>query len=75
MLSQERAIDLEGTPLAVCISDCQIDCGQPSAELMKLCFQVSCAFAEMRWGTQTPPLTRTAASHQGAPKALCCSGR
>jgi hypothetical protein len=75
MLSQERANDLDGTPLAVCISDCQIDCGQPAPELMRLCFQVSCAFAEMRWGTQTPPLTRTAASHQSTSKTFRHSGR
>jgi hypothetical protein len=64
MLSQERGTDLDGAPLAVCVSDCQIDCGQPFPELMIICFQVSCAFAEMRWGTQTPRLTKSAASHQ-----------
>jgi hypothetical protein len=40
----------EGRPLAVCINDCQIDCGQPRMELERLCFQLSCAFAELRWG-------------------------
>ena len=40
----------DGSPLAVCINDCQLDYGQASSELIKVCFQVRCAFAEMRWG-------------------------
>lgn len=40
----------DGSPLAVCINDCQLDYGQPSSELMRICFSVHCAFAEMRWG-------------------------
>lgn len=40
----------DGGPLAVCINDCQLDYGQPDAELMRVCFSVRCAFAEMRWG-------------------------
>ena len=40
----------DGSPLAVCINDCQLDYGQPNSELMPICFQVQCAFAEMRWG-------------------------
>lgn len=39
-----------GAPLAVCVNDCVLDYGQPAAELMRVCFQVRCAFAEMRWG-------------------------
>ena len=39
-----------GGPLAVCINDCQLDYGQASSELVHICFQVRCAFAEMRWG-------------------------
>jgi hypothetical protein len=41
----------DGGPLAVCINDCQLDYGQPSSELIRVCFQVRCAFAEMRWGS------------------------
>jgi len=44
-----------GAPLAVCVNDCMLDYGQPAAELMRVCFQVRCAFAEMRWGR--PELT------------------
>jgi hypothetical protein len=40
----------DGGPLAVCINDCQLDYGQQRSELIKICFQVRCAFAEMRWG-------------------------
>jgi hypothetical protein len=40
----------DGSPLAVCINDCQLDYGQPSSELVRICFSVHCAFAEMRWG-------------------------
>ena len=41
----------DGDPLAVCINDCQLDYGQPGFELVRVCFQVRCAFAEMRWGS------------------------
>lgn len=41
----------DGGPLAVCINDCQLDYGQASSELVRICFQVRCAFAEMRWGS------------------------
>jgi hypothetical protein len=41
----------DGGPLAVCINDCQLDYGQQRAELVRVCFQVRCAFAEMRWGS------------------------
>jgi hypothetical protein len=40
----------DGGPLAVCINDCQLDYGQANSELVRICFQVRCAFAEMRWG-------------------------
>jgi hypothetical protein len=40
----------DGGPLAVCVNDCQLDYGQASSELIRICFQVQCAFAEMRWG-------------------------
>jgi hypothetical protein len=42
-----------GAPLAVCINDCEIDRGHSYSELSKVCFQVGCAFAEMRWGKNT----------------------
>jgi hypothetical protein len=45
--------DLDGAPLAVCINDCEIDRGHSYSELAKICFQVGCAFAEMRWGRMT----------------------
>jgi hypothetical protein len=41
----------DGEPLAVCINDCQLDYGQRRCELARVCFQVRCAFAEMRWGS------------------------
>jgi hypothetical protein len=43
----------DGRPLAVCINDCEIDNGQTRSELEPICFQVGCAFAEMRWGNRT----------------------
>jgi len=42
--------ETDGSPLAVCINDCEIDYGQPGFELAKVCFRLGCAFAEMRWG-------------------------
>jgi len=42
--------ECDGNPLAVCVNDCQLDYGQPSSELVRICFSVQCAFAEMRWG-------------------------
>jgi hypothetical protein len=42
-----------GAPLAVCVNDCQLDYGQPASELAPVCFQVGCAFAEMRWGSSS----------------------
>ena len=41
----------DGGPLAVCVNDCQLDYGQASSDLVRICFQVRCAFAEMRWGS------------------------
>jgi hypothetical protein len=46
------------TPLAVCVNDCRLDCGQSALELAPVCFQVGCAFAEMRWGRRTPAVAR-----------------
>jgi hypothetical protein len=43
--------ELDGAPLAVCLNDCELDCGQHPTELVSLCYKVRCAFAEMRWGT------------------------
>ena len=43
----------DGGPLAVCVNDCQLDYGQASSDLVRICFQVRCAFAEMRWGSST----------------------
>ena len=48
--TKHRRDACDGGPLAVCINDCQLDYGQASSELMRICFQVRCAFAEMRWG-------------------------
>ena len=52
MLESER----NSRPLGVCINDCEVDYGQPSAELSRTCFQLGCAFALMRWGDGQPPL-------------------
>ena len=43
----------DGTPLAVCVNDCEIDRGHSYSDLARICFQVGCAFAEMRWGRTT----------------------
>jgi len=50
MAMKERETEQKGTPLAVCVNDCQLDYGQPRAQLAPVCFRVHCAFAEMRWG-------------------------
>ena len=42
--------EANGRPLGVCINDCEIDYGQPYADLIHVCFSLGCAFAEMRWG-------------------------
>jgi len=51
----------DGGPLAVCVNDCQLDYGQPSSELIRICFQVRCAFAEMRWGPEAAAAFQRAA--------------
>jgi hypothetical protein len=48
-----RLSEPEGVPLGVCVSDCEIDYGQPYSDLYKVCFSLGCAFAEMRWGKET----------------------
>ncbi len=57
----------DGGPLAVCVNDCQLDYGQPGAELARICFQVCCAFAEMRWGPAAAASFTPAAAHTDAP--------
>jgi hypothetical protein len=49
-MTNQRTVEATGEPLAVCINDCRIDYGQGASELAPVCFQVGCAFAEMRWG-------------------------
>jgi len=46
-----HTLELYGSPLAVCVNDCEIDYGQEAPELAPVCFRVHCAFAEMRWGS------------------------
>ena len=62
----------DGSPLAVCINDCQLDYGQPSSELMRICFKVHCAFAEMRWGRSAAATFKSAygVSDENPPKPL-----
>jgi hypothetical protein len=50
--TKQREPANDGGPLAVCVNDCQLDYGQASSELIRICFQVCCAFAEMRWGPE-----------------------
>jgi hypothetical protein len=45
----ESSATSDGAPLAVCVSDCELDHGQDPRELVVLCFKVHCAFARMRW--------------------------
>jgi hypothetical protein len=52
MTKRVKANDPGGSPLAVCINDCEIDYGQPGSDLAKVCFKLGCAFAEMRWGNK-----------------------
>jgi hypothetical protein len=63
---QYSGIEFEGAPLAVCVNDCLIDGGQSYEELKKVCFQVQCAFAEMRWGPQGAIRVEAAGSGKGA---------
>lgn len=50
-MMNQRTVEASGAPLAVCVNDCQIDCGQQASELALVCFKVGCAFAGMRWGS------------------------
>jgi hypothetical protein len=50
-----KSWEKEGRPLAVCINDCQLDFGQPKSELRRTCFNLGCAFAELRWGQAARP--------------------
>lgn len=50
-MMNQRTVEALGAPLAVCINDCHIDCGQEASELALVCFKVGCAFAAMRWGS------------------------
>ena len=58
-----------GGPLAVCINDCQLDYGQAGSELVRVCFQVRCAFAEMRWGRSAAEAFSAAAISIDDPQA------
>jgi hypothetical protein len=49
MTNQRTSEEIVGTPLMVCLNDCALDHGQPSSELAPVCFELGCAFAEMRW--------------------------
>lgn len=61
MANKKKAAGTFGSPLAICINDCEIDYGQPAAELQKVCFRLRCAFAEMRWGNGACRLPEPAA--------------
>ena len=50
-MMNQRTVEALGAPLAVCLNDCQIDCGQEASELALVCFKAGCAFAAMRWGS------------------------
>jgi hypothetical protein len=50
MAIRTRKAAQNGNPLVVCVNDCRLDYGQPHSQLSPVCFQVNCAFAEMRWG-------------------------
>lgn len=52
MLERSQDKEPEGRPLGVCVNDCQLDHGQPRSDLRATCFQLKCAFAEMRWGLE-----------------------
>ena len=63
-----EGLELPGSPLAVCVNDCEIDCGQPAAELAPICFRVGCAFAVMRWGAKVlaaQELARASSGNEG----------
>lgn len=67
----KKDLQKEGKPLAVCINDCQVDCGQPQSELRRLCFQLNCAFAKLRWGASEA----YQAAPVGPPGGLCSAER
>jgi len=52
MMLQVSSSATVGEPLAVCVNDCAVDAGQPAEDLIKVCFSLGCAFAEMRWGKE-----------------------
>jgi hypothetical protein len=56
MTDFSRTAKPDGSPLAVCINDCQLDCGQPAERLAPICFELRCAFAELRWGPEAVAL-------------------
>ena len=71
-MMNQRTVEALGAPLAVCLNDCQIDCGQEASELALVCFKVGCAFAGMRWGSwidANAPCT-TSSSPQAASETL-----
>ncbi|HVG18695.1 MAG TPA: hypothetical protein VNI02_06550 [Blastocatellia bacterium] len=49
MTKQRVKEESGGSPLMVCLNDCALDQGQPPSELAPVCFELGCAFAEMRW--------------------------
>jgi hypothetical protein len=63
-----RLAEPDGRPLGVCINDCEVDYGQPYAELIGTCFKLRCAFATMRWGDATASqLDATASQRDSTP--------
>jgi hypothetical protein len=70
-MMNQRTVEASGAPLAVCLNDCQIDCGQEASELALVCFKVGCAFAEMRWGSLiNASRARTSSSPPAASETL-----
>jgi hypothetical protein len=57
-----KLAEADGRPLGVCINDCEIDYGQPSQDLIHVCFSLGCAFAERRWGRLAEGYARPAHS-------------
>jgi hypothetical protein len=55
---EQRTEETARAPLAVCVNDCRLDCGQSASDLAPVCFQVGCAFAEMRWGSRPATVAR-----------------
>ncbi|MEK6300656.1 MAG: hypothetical protein AABO41_08050 [Acidobacteriota bacterium] len=73
-MTNQRAVEATGAPLAVCLNDCWIDYGQGASELAPVCFQVGCAFAEMRWGSLCGAAQWTTPSEAAADPRLNQSG-